>query len=82
MLKEKLPGLKSEHPDLYLTVPRYLGVEELADSGIKLKFAADVAEKDIFDGQRMLARDLKLLFDDNGISIPFPQVVIHVPNKK
>ncbi len=82
MLKEKLPGLKNEHPNLYLTVPRYLGVEELGDSGIKLKFAADVAEKDIFDGQRMLARDLKLLFDDNGISIPFPQVVIHVPNKK
>ena len=82
MFKEKLPPLKKEHPNLYLTAPRYLGVDELADSGIKLKFAVDVMEKDIFDGQRMLARDLKLLFDDNGISIPFPQVVIHVPNKK
>ena len=77
MLEESLPRLKEEHPDLYLTVPRYLGVEELADSGINLKFAADVTEDDIFNGQRMLARDIKNLFDDKGVEIPFPQVVVH-----
>ncbi len=77
MLKESLPSLKEEHPDLYLTVPRYLGVEELADSGINLKFAADVTEENIFTGQRTLARDLKNLFDDKGVEIPFPQVVVH-----
>ena len=81
MLKESLPRLKEEHPDLYLTVPRYLGVEELADSGINLKFAADVTEAEIFNGQRMLARDLKNLFDDNGVEIPFPQVVVHQADK-
>ncbi len=77
LLKEKLPSLKEEHPDLYLTVPRYLGVDELADSGVNLKFAADVTEENIFAAQRMLARDLKNLFDDNGVEIPFPQVVVH-----
>ncbi len=77
ILQEKLPGLKEEHPDLYLTTPRYLGVDELADSGINLKFAADVTEANVFAGQRMLARDLKILFDENGIEIPFPQVVVH-----
>lgn len=77
LLMEKLPGIKEEHPDLYLTVPRYLGVDELADSGVNLKFAVDVTEENVFAGQRMLARDLKILFDDNGIEIPFPQVVIH-----
>lgn len=81
MLKESLPRLKEEHPDLYLTVPRYLGVEELADSGINLKFAADVTEENIFNGQRMLARDLKNLFDDKGVEIPFPQVVVHQADK-
>ena len=77
LLQEKLPTLKEEHPDLYLTVPRYLGVDELADSGVNLKFAADVTEENIFAAQRMLARDLKNLFDDNGVEIPFPQVVVH-----
>ncbi len=77
LLKEKLPGLKAEHPDLYLTVPRYLGVDQLADSGVNLKFAVDVTEENIFAAQRMLARDLKILFDDNGVEIPFPQVVVH-----
>ncbi len=77
MLQENLPKLKQEHPTLYLSTPRYLGVDQLADSGINLKFAADVKEEDIFAGQRMLARDLKILFDENGVEIPFPQVVVH-----
>ena len=77
MLKEELPKLKEEHPSLYLTAPRYLGVDELADSGVNLKFAVDVKEEDIFDGNRMLARDIKILFDAKGVEIPFPQVVVH-----
>ena len=77
LLKEKLGDLKTEHPDLYLSVPRYLGVDELADSGVNLKFAVDVKEENVFAGQRMLARDLKILFDDNGVEIPFPQMVVH-----
>ena len=77
ILAEKLPKLKDEHPDLYLNPPKYLGVDQLADSGINLKFIVDVKEEDIFNGQRMLARDIKILFDENGIEIPFPQVVIH-----
>ena len=77
ILQENLPKLKQEHPTLYLSTPRYLGVDQLADSGINLKFAADVKEEDIFAGQRMLARDLKILFDENGVEIPFPQVVVH-----
>ncbi|MBO4878784.1 MAG: mechanosensitive ion channel family protein [Clostridia bacterium] len=81
MLQESLPRLKEEHPDLYLTVPRYLGVENLADSGIELKFAADVTEENIFIGQRTLARDLKILFDEKGVEIPFPQVVVHKADK-
>ena len=77
ILAEKLPKLKDEHPDLYLNPPKYLGVDQLADSGINLKFVVDVKEEDIFNGQRMLARDIKILFDENGIEIPFPQVVVH-----
>jgi small-conductance mechanosensitive channel len=27
--------------------------------------------------QRQLRRDIKILFDEAGINIPFPQVVVH-----
>ena len=76
-LRESLPDLGLEHPDLYLSAPRYLGVEKLGDSGIDLKFAVDTTEENIFNAQRMLARDIKILFDEKGIEIPFPQVVVH-----
>ena len=77
LIAESMPKLKAEHPNLYLNPPKYLGVDQLADSGINLKFCVDVAEENIFDGQRMLARDLKILFDENDVEIPFPQVVVH-----
>lgn len=78
--KVLLPGLQAiyeKHKDLYLTPPRYAGVEALADSAVVLRVVADVKEKDVFAGRRMLNRELKILFDDNNIEIPFPQIVVH-----
>ncbi|MBR2577698.1 MAG: mechanosensitive ion channel family protein [Erysipelotrichaceae bacterium] len=77
IVKDALPDMYKGNEDLYLSAPRYLGVEELADSGITLKFAADCKEENIFNAQRRLRRDIKNLFDDTGITIPFPQVVVH-----
>lgn len=72
-----LPKMYEGHEDLYLSAPRYLGVEQLADSGINLRFMVDVKEENIFMAQRQLRRDIKILFDEAGINIPFPQVVVH-----
>jgi small conductance mechanosensitive channel len=78
-----LPGLQAiyeKHKDLYLAPPRYAGVEALADSAVVLRVVADVKEKDVFAGRRMLNRELKILFDDNNIEIPFPQMDVHIKN--
>ena len=77
VVSRALPTMYEGHEDLYLSAPRYLGVEKLADSGIDLRFVVDVKEENIFMAQRQLRRDIKILFDEADITIPFPQVVIH-----
>jgi len=77
LIEQEIPNMYAANEELYLSLPRYLGVEELADSGVNLKFAVDVKEEDIFIAQRQLRRDIKLFLDQAGIEIPFPQVVVH-----
>ena len=38
---------------------------------------AKCKEEDIYQVQRDLNREIKILFDDNNIGIPFPQIVVH-----
>lgn len=80
MLSACLPKLYENRQGLWLSEPRYLGVTELGDSGVLLKFVVDTKEKDIFDAQRALNRDIRVLFAQQGVEIPFPQVVVHQGN--
>lgn len=80
-IREFIPTLKSKYPDVFLEEPEYLGVQELADSGVVLKFGARVKEKNIYKAPRILNREIKVFFDKTGIEIPFPQVVVHRSEK-
>lgn len=77
ILAEAFPKMFADHRDIYLAPPRYLGVDELGDSGIKLKIIVDCAEAKVFAAKRQLNRDVRILFSETGIEIPFPQVVVH-----
>ena len=80
-LEEKLPGLMREiyerRQDVMQAAPRYLGVQQLADSSVVLRFVVEVAEKDIYTGARVLNRDLWLGLRKLGVECPFPQVDVH-----
>ena len=80
-LEAKLPNLMEDiyeaRKDVMETAPRYLGVQQLADSSVILRFVVDVAEKDIYTGARVLNRDLWLGFRKLGVECPFPQVDVH-----
>ncbi len=80
-LEAKLPSLMDSifesHGDVMLSVPRYLGVQQLAESAVVLRFVVDVAEQNIYSGARILNRDLWLGFRKLGVECPFPQVVVH-----
>jgi small conductance mechanosensitive channel len=72
-----LQDIYERNQHIFLAPPRYVGVDALADSAVVLRVVADVKEQDIYVGRRTLNRELKILFDDNKIEIPFPQVVVH-----
>ena len=80
-LESAIPALMQEicekHPDMMKAPPIYLGVNELADSGVVLKFVVEVDEKNIFSGARTLNHDLLLGFKKLGVECPFPQVDVH-----
>lgn len=72
-----LDEIKKKHPDIFVGDVSYLGVENLADSCVVLKFKADVKEADVFSGRRVLNKELKCAFDKNHIEIAFPQLDVH-----
>lgn len=72
-----LEGIKQRNSSVFIGEVKYLGVENLADSSVVLKFKADVNEKDIFSGRRLLNKEIKCAFDKAGIEIAFPQLDIH-----
>ena len=76
LINEHLLTLKDKYP-IFETVPKYIGVAELADSAVILKVTVQCDESNKGSARRVLNRELKLLFDRNGINIPFPQLVVH-----
>lgn len=79
IIKEKLPTLKV---DGVIGEISYDGVAELGASGVTLQFTASCAEGDIFAVQRAMNGKIKEMFDENGIGIPFNQLVVHLEKDK
>lgn len=68
-LKEAIPHIKEG--------PFYYGVQELGASGVVLRIYAKCDENDKYGVRRQLNREIKLIFDENNIEIPFNQIVVH-----
>ncbi|MGN0771987.1 MAG: mechanosensitive ion channel family protein [Christensenellales bacterium] len=81
VIKNNLDKIKENIPAI-VDGPFYLGVSELGESSVNLLITAKCKEEDVFQVQRDLNREIKLLFDNNGINIPFPQVVVNQPAPK
>lgn len=78
IIKNKLPEIKIEGVIGDIV---YDGVAALGASGVTLQFTADCDENDIFAVQRAMNGRLKVMFDENGIGIPFNQLVVHMEKK-
>ncbi len=74
LMKEKIPSI--------IDGPYYKGVVQLGVNGVTLRLVAQCAEGDKFQAQRDMNRQIKLIFDANGIGIPFAQMVVHQAKEK
>lgn len=70
---------EKEHIEGLIAIPAVLGVEDLGESGIKIRIAADCKVGRNWDVERSIRQRVKNRFDKEGIVIPYPQVVV---NKK
>ncbi|MBO6111421.1 MAG: mechanosensitive ion channel [Lachnospiraceae bacterium] len=76
IIKRELPYIQERIPEA-IEGPLYRGVWELADSAVVLKFMTKCANEDYYTVIYAVNRELKLMFDRNGINVPFPQVVLN-----
>ena len=60
-----------------LDVPQVWGINELADSSVVIRIAADSEIGENWRIERELRKYILKRFEKEGIEIPFPQVVVH-----
>ena len=81
ILKSHLEDIKKVIPDI-LEGPYYKGVQSLGESGVVLRLYAKADETKKFQVTRDMNRYVKILFDKEGVEIPFNQIVINYKDKK
>lgn len=69
--------ITDRNPEAFKSGIKYLGVQELGDFSITLRFVAEAEENKVFATRRLLNKELKTAFDRHNVSIPFPQIQVH-----
>lgn len=77
VIAENIEIMYERNKDVWVSAPVYLGVNALADSAVVIRMLVNATETNIFAAQRRLNREMKILFDENNIEIPFAQIVVH-----
>ncbi len=80
IFKNEFDTIRANVPEI-VEGPKFGGVSELSDNGVKLLILAYCNEKDRFACTFGINRELKLICERNNINIPFPQVVVHDGDK-
>ena len=79
--KEVLNNIVSSHEKILIDKGVTIAVSELADSSVNFVLRIWVKTPDYWDVKFDLTETIKLRFDEEGISIPFPQQDVHHYNK-
>lgn len=79
IIAKNLPEVNKKIPTLLEPI-QYRGVTALDDCGVELEFMAFANFGDKFAAQRLLLREIYLMLADNGVIIPFQQIVVNQPD--
>jgi small-conductance mechanosensitive channel len=70
------------YKDSILSPPKFLRVDSFGDSSIVVKILGDTKPLKQWEIMGEFRRRMKIAFDKEGIEIPFPQRVVHMPSAK
>ena len=71
-------GWVEDHSDIVLDEsPQVQGLMDFGDSSVTARIAVKVKPREQYAGERELRQRLKRTFDQQGVSIPFPQRTVH-----
>ena len=76
--KELLSGLVEKESRILPGQPVNIFVSDLADSCVELGCRFWVKSEDYWQTRWDTLESVKLLFDEHGIEIPFPQMDVHI----
>lgn len=79
-VKQILQTLVAEHPLVLKEPAPVVGVTDLAESGINFAVRVWAQRRDIQKVQFDLREQIKLAFDQHGITMPYPQRTVYVRN--
>jgi len=78
--EEVLNAIVAEHPKVLAEPEAIVKLFELGDSSVNFVLRPWVETKDYWDVYWDITREVKMRFDREGISIPFPQRDVHFPS--
>ncbi|HIT44817.1 MAG TPA: mechanosensitive ion channel [Candidatus Aphodovivens excrementavium] len=78
ILQDEFPNIRRRLPAIE-DGPFYKGIVALTDNSVTIRIVVQCAETARGQLERDLRREMKLIFDEYQINIPYPQVVVHQP---
>jgi small conductance mechanosensitive channel len=79
-VRQLLETLIAEHPLVLKEPAPFIGVSDLAESSVNIVVRVWVQRRDFQKVRFGLLEQIKLVFDQHGITIPYPQRTVHVHN--
>lgn len=76
LIEQYLETLPEKHEEIVST-PTLLGVQNVVGAEVTLRISVETLPMQHFAVSRMIRRDIKEIFDRNGIEIPYPKMMVY-----